>query len=177
MPDIFHGDPAPDMLLMSAEERAKFDFQAWIAKHPPSRVETVIETTIKEMRSSMGVKKIGAVGYCFGGRYVMRFLASGRGVDAGFAAHPSLVESGDVEAIVAPLSIAAAEMDRAFPAEKRRETEDILFRKDVPYQLTLYGDCEHGFAVRCDLKDQKKKFAKESAYFQAIRWFDEWVKN
>jgi dienelactone hydrolase len=50
----------------------------------------------------MGIKKIGAVGYCFGGRYPIRSLASGRGVDAGFVAHPSFVESGEVEDIVLP---------------------------------------------------------------------------
>ena len=38
-------------------------------------------------------------------------------------------------------------------------------------------DCEHGFAVGCDLKGRKKRLAKESAYFKAVRWFDEWVKN
>jgi dienelactone hydrolase len=125
----------------------------------------------------MGAKRIGAVGYCFGGKYVIRFLAQGRGVDAGFVAHPSFAESAEVEAIANPLSIAASEEDQVFPAEKRRETEDILFKKDVPYQMSLYSDCQHGFAVRTDLKDRKKRFAKESAYFQAVRWFDEWVKE
>ena len=43
--------------------------------------------------------------------------------------------------------------------------------------MNLYGGCEHGFAVRTDLKDRRKKFAKESAYYQAVRWFDEWVKE
>jgi hypothetical protein len=32
------------------------------------------------------------------------------------------------------------------------------------------------FATRTDLTNKKKKYAQESAYFQAIRFFDEWLK-
>jgi len=177
IPDIFRGNPAPDLLNMTDEQRSKFNLMGWLAKHPVSAVDPVIEAVIKELRANKGVKRIGSTGYCFGGKYVVRFLGEGRGVDAGFIAHPSLVEASEVKEIVNPLSIAAPETDRVFPAEKRRETEDILFEKKVPYQMCLYGDCEHGFAVRADLKNRRQKFAKESAYIQAVRWFDEWVKD
>lgn len=69
------------------------------------------------------------------------------------------------------------EVDQTMPKEKRHETEDILQKLGHPYQLALYGHVVHGFAVRCDLKDRRQKFAKESAGFQAIRWFDEFVKG
>jgi dienelactone hydrolase len=68
-------------------------------------------------------------------------------------------------------------VDQDFPTEKRRASEDILIKGSVPYQVVLYGDTEHGFAVRTDLKNPKKKFAKESAYFQAVRWFDQFLKE
>jgi hypothetical protein len=51
------------------------------------------------------------------------------------------------------MSIVAPEADQIFTAEKRRAVEDISLKKDAPYQLSLYGDYEHGFALRCDLKD------------------------
>jgi dienelactone hydrolase len=47
----------------------------------------------------------------------------------------------------------------------------------VPYQITLYSDVEHGFAVRADLKKKATKFAKEKAFFQAVFWFDEFLKG
>jgi len=75
------------------------------------------------------------------------------------------------------LSIAASETDHIFPAELRRKVEDALQIKELPYQVTLYGGVEHGFAVRTDLSIREKKFAKESAYFQAVRWFDEYIKE
>ena len=74
----------------------------------------------------------------------MRYLASGRGLDAGFVAHPSFVESCEVEDIVSALSIVAPEAVHIFTAEKGRAMEDILFKKDVPYQLGLYGIASMG---------------------------------
>lgn len=68
--------------------------------------DAIVESTIKTMRSELGVKKIGAVGYCYGGKYVARFLAPGKGLDAGFTAHPSNVQVGEWEAVSGPVSIA-----------------------------------------------------------------------
>ena len=105
MPDLFHGDPIPTSAF---DPGANFDIMGWLSKHPMEGVDTICEAAIKAMKSDLGVKKIGAVGYCFGGKYVIRFLAEGKGLDAGFVAHPSLVKPEELEAIKGPLSIAAA---------------------------------------------------------------------
>ena len=47
----------------------------------------------------------------------------------------------------------------------------------MPYQLTLYSDVEHGFAVKGDLSHSRSRFAKEQAFLQAVFWFDEYVKK
>jgi dienelactone hydrolase len=67
------------------------------------------------------------------------------------------------------------ETDSAFPAEKRRQTEAILQKKGLPYQISLYGGTSHGFGVRVNITNKKEKFAKEEAYLQAVRWFDSWL--
>lgn len=103
-PDFFRGDPAPADLASPAGR----NMTAWRAKHPVSDIDGIIAATIKHMRESLGVKRIGTVGYCFGGKYVARFLAKGKGVDAGFMAHPSAMEKEEIEAISTPLSIGAA---------------------------------------------------------------------
>lgn len=154
-----------------------FNLQEWLAQHPTTSVEPVIDATIKSLRSEHGITRIGAVGYCFGGKYVVRYLAPGKGVDAGFTAHPTFVTQEEVEKIVAPLSIAAVEKDQVLTKELRHKLEEILLEKGVPYQMFLYGGVEHGFAVRTDLSNKTKKFAKESAYFQAVRFLDEYVKE
>lgn len=69
------------------------------------------------------------------------------------------------------------ETDDIFPASKRRETEDILKKHTVPYQLFLYSDVEHGFATKGDLSHEKARFAKEQAFLQAVYWLGEYVKK
>jgi dienelactone hydrolase len=132
---------------------------------------------------------------------VCRFLKQGK-LDAGFTAHPSFVDAEEVQGIQGPLSIAAAgtsnlvlammlsqrhttnelcalqiETDSIFPAPKRHETEEILLKLPVAYQINLFSDVEHGFAVRCDLSKRRQKFAKEQAFLQAVAWFDEHIKS
>lgn len=59
------------------------------------------------MKGNLGVKSLGAVGYCFGAKYVARFLNKGQ-IDAGFVAHPSFVEDDEIKGMTGPFSIAAA---------------------------------------------------------------------
>jgi dienelactone hydrolase len=61
--------------------------------------------------------------------------------------------------------------------EKRHETEAILAKHTVPYQMVLYGDTEHGFAVKGHMSTAKARWAKEQAFNQAVAWFEEYVKK
>ena len=113
---------------------------------------------------------MAAVGYCFGAKYVVRFLNS-EGFDAGYVAHPSFVDDQELAAITHPLSIAASEIDAIFTTEKRHQSEGILIKTNIPWEISLYGGVSHGFAVRGDLKDPKFKYAMEAAFAQALQWF------
>lgn len=68
------------------------------------------------------------------------------------------------------------ETDTLFPTDKRHETELILQKNKIPYQITLYGGVSHGFAVRANLTSKIEKYAKEEAFLQAVRWFDTYLK-
>lgn len=66
--------------------------------------------------------------------------------------------------------------DFVFTTTKRHESEQILDTLDVPYQINLFADVEHGFSVRCDMSKPRQRFAKEQAFFQAVAWFKEYLK-
>lgn len=129
----------------------------------PPTVDPVVDAALVEMRTKFNCTKIGAVGYCFGAKYVVRHLlpASGK-IDVGYVAHPSFVDAEELEAIDGPLSIAAAETDTIFPTPKRHESEEILAKGKHPYQISLYSGVEHGFSVRGDVKQKQVKYAKET---------------
>lgn len=106
-------------------------------------------------------------------QYVIRHYKSG--IDVGYVAHPSFVDEEELEAITGPLSIAAAETDSIFPAEKRHRSEEILQKVGQPYQVNLFSRVSHGFGVRGDVKVKAQRWAKEQAFIQAIQWFDEYL--
>lgn len=178
MPDLYEGD------AVSLDRPEDFDIMAWGQRggpegkgHGPGQVDPIIDTVIEEMRSNLGVERVGSVGYCFGAKYVARFLARGKGVDVGAMAHPSFVDVDEIRAIERPLTIAAAEIDHVFSEEKRHETERILKEGKKIYQLTLYSGVEHGFAVRSEMSKKEVKYAKEATFLQQVQWFHEWLKE
>jgi len=174
-PDLFHGDPIP------INRPPDFDLMKWLKEgskglgHNVQTVEPVVKAAIKWMKEEWGVKRIGAIGYCFGAKYVVRELGEGT-IQVGYCAHPSFVEADELKLVKGPLAISAAETDQIFPADKRHESEVILKEAGHPYQINLYSGVEHGFAVRADLENPVAKYAKESAFSQAIVWFDEYLK-
>ncbi|KAL1793884.1 hypothetical protein ACET3X_007305 [Alternaria dauci] len=172
IPDVFNGRE------VSFPVAPSFDLQEYVdtTMPKPETVDPIYERVIGYLRDELGIKRLGGVGYCFGAKYVCRWLKEG-GLDAGFIAHPSFVTADEIRNIKGPLSIAAAETDDIFPASKRHETEDILKQHTVPYQLFLYSDVEHGFATKGDMSHGKARFAKEQAFLQAVYWLGEYVKK
>ncbi|KAI1134224.1 dienelactone hydrolase [Hypoxylon sp. FL0543] len=172
--DPFKGD------ALTLNRPPGFDLGAWLAHgstgdnpHTKEAVDPIIETAIKYLKEEKGVKKLGAVGYCFGAKYVVRHFKDG--IQAGYIAHPSFVDEDELEGFKAPLSIAAAETDQIFPAEKRHKSEEILAKNGFPYQINLYSQVVHGFSVRCDPSKKIERYAKEQAFLQAVTWFDNWL--
>ncbi|KAF7594570.1 hypothetical protein BBP40_008837 [Aspergillus hancockii] len=127
-----------------------------------------------EMRTVLGCKKVGAVGHCFGAKYVVRHLQPDMKIDVRLNAHPSFITEDRLRAIKGPLVIAAAETDAIFPAEKRQHTsEAILKETGLPYQITLLVF----FAVRGDPNKRVDVCTKEAAFIQCLRWFQEHLKD
>lgn len=102
MPDLFRGDA-----ISVEEQEAGLNLTEWRALHPTSEIDSIINTTINYMRSDMDATRIGGLGYCFGGKYVPRFMTSGGGLDLGFIAHPSSLTEQEIGGITKGISIAA----------------------------------------------------------------------
>ena len=176
IPDLFDGDKYALNLPLN---NTVLD---WVARgtngkspHTLKEVEPKVVESIKYLQSEHGITKIGAVGYCFGAKYVVRNMKGPGSIDAGFVAHPSFVEEQEVENMVGPFSIAAAETDSIFPEERRYKTEEILKKKGQIYNISLYSGVSHGFAARGDMSKPVERWAKEEAFFQAVRFFDAWL--
>jgi len=170
--DVFNGDPIP------LNRPEGFNLMKWLEEgsdgknpHTKAFVDPIVVDGIKALKEEYGVTKIGAVGYCFGAKYVCRHFENG--ISVGYVAHPSFVEEDELRGFKGPFAISAAETDAIFPAEKRHRSEEILKEGGQPYQINLFSGVVHGFAVRCDTTKRPEKFAKEQAFLQAVSWFDE----
>ncbi|RYC79719.1 hypothetical protein BFJ63_vAg17399, partial [Fusarium oxysporum f. sp. narcissi] len=140
--------------------------------HTPVQVDPIVIKAIEALKEQ-GIVKIGAVGYCFGAKYVARNYKEG--IDVGYVGHPSFISEDELAAISGPLSIAAAQTDNIFPAKLRHRSEEILIETGKPFQINLFSGVEHGFAVRGYPNDPAQRFAKDQAFFQAVQWFNKYL--
>jgi dienelactone hydrolase len=187
MPDLFNGD------AISVEEQEKgLNLTDWRAAHPTSEIDRIINTTLAYMRSDLEVEKIGGLGYCFGGKYVPRFLTASGGLDLGFVAHPSSLTEQEIGGIKKAISIAAGSsfsprlilqtqmltylaLDASFNATAKARAESILSTNNVTFQSNLYYGAPHGFGVRVNQSIPQQAYAKQASFVQAVTWFDAWL--
>lgn len=161
MPDILFGNPYP----------LGGNAQLWFANHPVSKTKASVSGFLQYIkRNFKNVKFVAGIGYCFGAKYFANHLTETGINDVGVFAHPSLIKESELRAIKKPLMISAAEIDRTFTDELRYKSEDILRTLSIPYQIDLFGNVSHGFAVRSDLSDKRVKYAAEKAFADAIYW-------
>ncbi|CAK7205273.1 hypothetical protein SEUCBS139899_008040 [Sporothrix eucalyptigena] len=177
-PDMFNGTPAPGDINVPG-----FNTTTFLNTHGPTQTDPIVAAGIAYIRS-LGITRIGATGYCYGGRYAFRAggnltSAGGKadtaGAQAVFAAHPSMLTDDEISAIQGPASVAAAETDAMMPAARRTEITSLMQKSGKEYSFAVYGGTSHGFGVRVNVTDPRQKFAKEEAFLQAVRWFSVWL--
>ncbi|PMD35785.1 hypothetical protein L207DRAFT_434762 [Hyaloscypha variabilis F] len=153
------------------------EFEAWKGRHEPPATDPLIARVVKYIHDTYGQDvKIGGVGYCFGGRYVIRLMGSGV-IDVGIINHPSFFTMEEVGKLTKAkrLAIYAAETDDILPPEKRRQTEDVLTKTGATWASTVFSGTTHGFSVRGDMSVKEVRLAKESAFTGAVSWFEAWL--
>ncbi|KAH9860728.1 hypothetical protein J1614_012060 [Plenodomus biglobosus] len=171
MPDLYNGDVFDPASLTTDPT-----LTAWRAAHPPESVDPIINTTLSYMRRELGVERIGGVGYCFGGKYVPRWLREDAGViDVGFIAHPSFLTEEEIAGVAGGLSIAAGSPDPLFNSTAKGRAETILETGNIIFESTLYAQAPHGFAVMGNVSAPTEVYAKQASFMQAVTWFNEWL--
>mmetsp|Transcript_6863 Transcript_6863/g.6165 ORF Transcript_6863/g.6165 Transcript_6863/m.6165 type:complete len:272 (+) Transcript_6863:3-818(+) len=186
IPDLHQGDSA-DPSLLDVAERPNTSFFSpiyksfvfltylpglinWLGRHGQSVTLPLSKPVYDEiiaLSQKNGNGKVGAVGFCWGGRYAI--LAGGGEnpvVDAFVAAHPSrVVIPNDLEAINRPGLFILAESDFEFSQSKANKAKEIL--KERAEYIT-YPGTQHGFAVRGGPDTEK---SRENAAQKTVEFF------
>ncbi|KXJ87217.1 Alpha/Beta hydrolase protein [Microdochium bolleyi] len=210
MPDFFEGDPAPlkfaDVAIpVDQAKQSSLSFYtgllastpslvAWMMRHKDGPTNsTCVDFLAKLRRETLPTgKKIGMVGFCWGGRYASRAALEKNMisvdsapvplVDAAVALHPSnMVVPEDVEGMVVPFSFGWGEKDTNTKIElcakvKEVHAQDAKSGKKVPeVEHKIYTPGRHGFAVRGNPDDPAEKKCLEDSLAQVLTWFDKWL--
>ncbi len=159
------------------QAQTREEFELWKSATGPPVTDPLLETIVRYLHKTYGEDvRIAGIGYCFGGRYIMRLMGSGV-IDVGVVNHPSFYTLDEAAKLGSGkrLAIYAAETDDIHTPEIRRATEDVLTKSGATWMSTVFSGTEHGFAVRGDLDVKAVRLAKERAFKGAVEWFDDWL--
>jgi carboxymethylenebutenolidase len=123
-------------------------------------------------------RRIGIVGFCFGGRVtfltaVNRSIGAAVGfygggiVTARFPQFPALV--GDVARMDTPWLGVFGDLDQSIPVEDVEQLRKALTDGPVPADVVRYADADHGF--NCDAREAYNAAAATDAWARTLDWF------
>lgn len=156
----------------SEEEKQKLrdlDFPAWLQRHNHERVSTLLKELIAELSQLYPDATLVGVGYCFGGKHVLRLAKTSLQVAVAF--HPSFVEAEDMDGVQAPLYVGLGKRDTMVPETLASDLEGwstTRMKKDVPFVLEVYSNVGHGFAARPDTEDKEVAWQYDKAFQSTI---------
>ncbi|KAL1609760.1 hypothetical protein SLS59_001271 [Nothophoma quercina] len=184
--------------LRAAEGIKAFTIDMWLARHTPEKVLPILHKVVEGAKEEFAdaVANGGGVygvGYCFGAKYILMLagdlpdtVAWGQAASgdeeqgtvtkapvlkAGSVAHGTMVSKEDLEAVRAPVYIAAVKDDPLFSEDEvltpgRRAMEN----NKVEHEVKVYEGVPHGFAVYGDYEDSKIKHEQSQAFGEMLSW-------
>ncbi|CAO1597480.1 hypothetical protein XANCAGTX0491_001288 [Xanthoria calcicola] len=214
MPDQFAGDPLqknvtdpnttpdsnPSMIekvKMGLADTAKsFMIDMWLARQSQEKVIPLLHKVIEGAKDEFADAVangdgVYAVGYCFGGRYVLLLgselpdtVAKGQAlkdeekgvvkcapqIKAGAIAHGTLITKEDIEGLKVPITMACTENDQLFPDDVRAEGQKYLVDSGMEHEIQVFPGVPHGFAVVGEYDDAKIMEAQRAAFEQMLSW-------
>ncbi|RDA91204.1 hypothetical protein CP533_3412 [Ophiocordyceps camponoti-saundersi (nom. inval.)] len=170
MPDWFRGKPCPIEWYPPDTDEKKKNLGDFFASFPPPNIAALIPAyvgAVKEENAS--VKKLGIVGYCWGGKVVaLSTKAANNPFSVAASVHPAMVDPADAEGITVPTVLLASKDE---PEQAVAKFEASL---KGPKLVETFSDQIHGWmAARADLSDKRVKEEYERGYKTLLTFFGE----
>lgn len=181
-------------MLFDPEKSKSFDLKAFLhVRNPKEKRFPEMVACAKALKQEHGFKKVGAIGYCYGGWAVFQLGGKGMELLVGFlllmlmsnpgqnlvdcvsTGHPSLLTKEEINNVAVPVQILAPEHDIMLTSEMKDYCNSTIPTLDVPYDYQYFPGSTHGFAVRCNDKDEGEKKAFERAKNAAVAFFTQFL--
>ncbi|OWM74190.1 endo-1,3;1,4-beta-D-glucanase-like [Punica granatum] len=168
VPDFLYGDPV-DL------SKPNFDREAWRKLHSPDKGYEDAKPVIAALKAK-GVRAIGAAGFCWGGKVLVK-LASSNDIQAAVILHPGKITEDEIDAVKIPIAFLGAEIDHASPPEELKKFGEILSAKsEFESYVKIFPGVSHGWSVRYNLEDESAVKSAEEAHRDMLDWFLKHVK-
>ncbi|KAH9216972.1 dienelactone hydrolase [Leptodontidium sp. 2 PMI_412] len=175
VPDFFGGESLPPGPILSNNFH-ELDIPAFVAKNTREIREPEIFDCARALREKY--KKIGAVGFCFGGWAVFRLGAKEHQpllVDCISAGHPTWLTEKDIDEVAVPVQILAPEIDPVFTAELKLRSFQTISELGLPFDYQHFPGVEHACFTRGDSKHTGEREAMVRGKNAAVWWFKQFL--
>ncbi len=177
IPDFFGGEALP-LEPMLASRWGEIDGAGFMKKNSRQIREPEIFECARALREKY--KKVGAVGYCYGGWAVFRLGAKEHQpplVDCITTGHPSLLTKLDIDEVAVPVQILAPEIDPVFTAELKNHSFQTIMKLGIPFDYQHFPGVEHACFIRGDDKKAGEREAMGRGKNAAVSWFKQFLSD
>jgi len=180
MPDFFEGDGGTEKDFLEGFFLFKtYSIMKRLWKVPFKKVQEHLNKSIYPFLESKGVKKIGTMGFCWGGFIVFNICADER-VGAGVGFHPVYDKffvsvQKLTEAVKCPQLICPAENDSNEMKEGQKIEKTLRKRLGDDVKIKTFPEMQHGFVNRGDMKDPKVERDVKEAIKLAFEHFEKYL--
>jgi len=167
-------DPEPSLVEKGVNTaKVAASLGPWVAKHREAVVKPLIVKFVEAIKADPEVKKIGSVGFCWGGRFSILLCDSSNDyptTDAGVANHPSFLAVPDeVKPVDRPCLIQVGDEDAMMSKDQIEQTKSAWQGKQNA-EVSVFPGAVHGFTVRGDQNKEEEKKWKEQAAEAAFKF-------
>ncbi|KAI9689362.1 MAG: hypothetical protein M1822_010013 [Bathelium mastoideum] len=175
VPDFFGGEVLP-FETVANERWHELDLPGFMKKNSRASREPEIFDCARAMRQKH--KRVGAVGFCYGGWAVCRLGAKEHQpplVDCITAGHPSLLTKEDIDNVAVPVQILAPEIDPVFTPELKLHSFESITKLGVPFDYQHFPGVQHACFTRGDDKKAGEREAMIRGKNAAVGWLGQFL--
>ncbi|TVY92993.1 Hydrolase [Lachnellula willkommii] len=177
VPDFFGGEALPFEPITSGRWH-EVDVPSFMKKNTREIREPEIFTCALALRNTY--KRLGAVGFCYGGWAVFRLGTQEHQpplVDCISAGHPTFLTKQDIDEVAVPVQILAPEIDPAFTQELKSYAFERIQKLGVgvPFVYRHFPGVEHACFIRGDEGREGEKEALVRGKGAVVGWMREFL--
>ena len=174
-PDSLDGEVPPFDPIVN-DRWDEFDATSFVKRHSREIREPEIFACARALRQKH--RKVGAVGFCYGGWAACRLGAKEHQpqlVDCITVGHPSLLIKRDIDEVAVSVQILAPEIDPVYTAELKMHTFETVQKLGIPFDYQHFPGVAHSSLNRGDEKKPGEREAMARGKNAAVGWLRQFL--